>query len=67
MGFLWLNRLILNANNTKFIRFKPHVSKECVKMGVHIEGNLIILWDNHIMKLKEKLSLGVGILYKFRN
>lgn len=52
-------------------------------MVVHIEENLIlesetikylgmrinhnILWNSHIMKLKEKLLSGIGIPYKFRN
>lgn len=80
--FLRINKLILNANKTKFLRFKPYILRNDGIMSVHIEGNSInesesvkylginlnhnLLWENHINWLKSKVSSGIGILNKFR-
>lgn len=77
------NKLFINAEKTKFIRFKPYNSGVEEKMIVHIDGNKIpesdkvkylgivfnhnLLWDEHINMLRTKIASGIGILCKFRN
>lgn len=81
--FLRINKLILNSGKTKFIKFKPYISRNDEVMSVHIGDNLInesesvkylginlchnLIWEKHINQLKSKISSGIGILYKFRN
>lgn len=77
-----LNKLVLNAGKTKFIRFKP---QQCNinNGGIDLNGELIpevttvkylgaylqsnLLWHSHIEHLKSKVSPITGMLYKLRN
>lgn len=81
--FLRVNKLVLNGGKTKFVRFRPYISRNESCMSVHIDGNIIeesdtvkylgvqlsrnLSWDKHISALKSKISSGIGILYKFKN
>ncbi|XP_075167930.1 uncharacterized protein LOC142240098 [Haematobia irritans] len=79
--FARINRLVLNAEKTKVVRFRPHSAGnylsvsicgrdvlECssVKyLGIHLQSNLA--WDLHIQSIKGKIAPAIGLLYKFRN
>lgn len=79
--FARVNKLFINAQKTKIIRFKPYsygtnfsmfvdgkeiVEVESLKyLGLHLQSNLS--WDTHIRTLRTKLSQAVGLLYKFKN
>lgn len=83
LEFSRLNKLVLNSDKTKFVRFKPYRARNEEKMVVHINGNPIaesdmvkylginlnhnLLWDTHINLLKSKISSAIGVLYKFKN
>lgn len=80
--YVRINKLILNAEKTKFIRFRPYVLKEDQSMAVHIDGVPItesdtvkylgmnfssnLHWEYHIDSVKTKVSSAVGVLYKFK-
>lgn len=81
--YIRLNKLVLNADKTKFIRFRPYVLRNDPKMSVYIDGVLIeesdsikylgmlfcsnLQWDRHIDLIKAKISSAIGILYKFKH
>lgn len=80
--YLRLNKLILNAEKTKLLRFRPHLTQN-QNFSVYIEGKEVcetfaikylgvhlqsnLSWDIHIHNLKSKVLSVVGLLYKFRN
>lgn len=81
--YVRLNKLILNTDKTKFIRFKPYVLRSDIAMTVYIDGVPIsetnsvkylgmnlssnLQWYCHIDSIKSKISSAVGVLYKFRS
>lgn len=81
--FSRINKLVLNAGKTKFVRFKPYVSGNDGEMIVHVDGTPVgesgsvkylgvhlnhnLLWDVHITQIKAKISSAIGVLYKFKN
>lgn len=80
--FARINKLILNANKTQLIRFKPYSSNN-IYFSVFVDGREIVdatsvkylgiylqnnlSWNQHIQSLKSKTSQAIGFLYKFKN
>lgn len=80
--FCRINRLVLNSNKTKIIRFRPHCT---IDDNFHIRiGNSLLYesrsvkylgihlqsnlsWDLHIQNIKSKVAPAIGILYKYKN
>lgn len=74
-----VNKLVINANKTKLIRFKPRPNTDNI-FSVNINGNVVhevhsvkylgislqsnLSWDMHINDLKSRISPAIGILYK---
>lgn len=81
--FARLNRLVLNPNKTKLLRFRPHALSINNNFNVFIDGKAIyethsikylgitlqssLSWDMHMHDLKNKIAPAVGILYKLKN
>lgn len=79
--FARINKLFLNADKTKVIRFKPYLDRSST-FGMYIDGKEIcevnslkylglqlqsnLSWDQHIQLLRTKISRAVGLLYKFK-
>lgn len=77
-----INKLILNADKTKLIRFKPHCNNT-INFSVFVDGKEIYVvnsikylgvylqsnlsWNQHIQHMKTKVAQGTGFLYKFKN
>ncbi|XP_075158740.1 uncharacterized protein LOC142231945 [Haematobia irritans] len=80
--FARVNRLVLNADKTKLIRFRPNPSVNN-DFSVYIDGKSIhecisvtylgvmlqnnLAWDCHIRSLKRKIAPAIGFLYKMKN
>lgn len=80
--YLRLNRLKLNAEKTKILRFRPYLVHDQV-FGIWVDGKQVneslstkylgvhlqsnLSWDTHIQKLKYKILSVIGLLYKFKN
>lgn len=78
-----LNRLCLNPDKTKLIRFRPNSASLNNNFSVYIDGKLtmeshsikylgVILqsnlsWDLHIQSVKRKVAPAIGILFKLKN
>lgn len=80
--FLRLNKLLLNANKTRLVRFKPYNNRNN-NFSVFVDGKEILeensinylglqlqsnlSWNQHIQCIKTKTAQAVGVLYKFKN
>lgn len=78
-----LNKLCINADKTKFVRFRPYLLQREPEMIVFMDGKLVsesyslkylgvnltfnLSWDMHIEMLKRKISAATGILRKFKS
>lgn len=76
-----LNKLVLNANKTHLLRFRPYTvdnnfkisigGREIIEssnlkyLGINFQNNLS--WSMHIRYVKGKVAPALGILYKFKN
>lgn len=77
-----INKLVLNSNKTKFIKFRPQ-QQRCNDFIILSDGERVpevntvkylgvylqsnLSWKNHIQHVKSKISPVIGILYKLRN
>lgn len=80
--FARLNRLLLNPNKTKVVRFRPHPSSHNDNFSVSVDGKFVreehsvkylgvtlqnnLSWDIHIGEIKKKIAPAIGILYKLK-
>lgn len=80
--FARLNHLVLNANKTRLIRFRPHSRTLNQDFSIFVNGKLVkeeqetkylgivlksnLSWDGYIKHLKTKISSATGILFKLR-
>lgn len=77
-----LNKLVLNAEKTKLLRFRPYllynqtfsifidgkeVLETCSTRYLGINLQNNLSWDIHIQTLKTKIVSVIGLLYKFKN
>lgn len=80
--FARINKLILNADKTKLIRFRPNSHKFENEFSVYVDGKVVtedskvkylgvtlqknLCWDAHIDNLKSKVAPAIGILHKMK-
>lgn len=80
--FARINKLALNANKTKLMRFKPY-NQSNNSFSIFVDGTEIkevtslkylgiylqsnLAWNLHIQYLKSKICSAIGILFKFKN
>lgn len=80
--YMRLNRLILNPDKTKLLRFRPHLSGNN-DFSVTMDGKNIyectsikylgvhlqsnLSWNMHIQHVKSKVAPALGLLFKFKN
>lgn len=78
-----LNKLILNASKTKFVRFRPQQSHNNEICTISVNGESVsevgstkylgvtlqsnLSWSLHIQQLKSKIAPVLGLLYKLKN
>lgn len=83
LEYVRINKLQLNAEKTKLIRFKPYSTRTCNDFNVIIGANIVqesfslqylgvqlqsnLNWNMHIQQIKSKVAPAVGILYKFKH
>ncbi|XP_075163257.1 uncharacterized protein LOC142235890 [Haematobia irritans] len=81
--FAKINKLVLNSNKTKFIRFRPHPHIETRTWSILVDSKIIpevdtvkylginlqnnLGWKTHIQEIRNKIAPGLGILYKYKN
>lgn len=81
--FARLNRLVLNADKTKLLRFRPHSQVLNNNFGIYVDGKLIseeheikylgiilkssLSWDAHMIYLKSKVASASGMLFKLKS
>lgn len=77
-----INKLMLNAEKTKLIRFRPYLVHNqdfsifvdgreiCETLNTKYLGVILqsnLSWEMHIKQLKSKIVSATGLLYKFKN
>lgn len=80
--YMRLNRLVLNPDKTKLLRFRPYnIGNDtfCVKVGgidvnecksikyLGVHLQSNLSWNIHIQHVKKKVAPALGLLFKFKN
>lgn len=80
--FARINKLLLNADKTKLIRFRPNSQKFENHFSINVDGVVVtevsevkylgvtmqknLCWDAHINSLRNKIAPAIGILHKMK-